>query len=212
MTSQRRIDANRRNALLSTGPRTLQGKDAVRFNGLKHGLTARHAVLPGEDPAAFEETVRAFEDHLQPDGLGEFALVHRIADCWWRLRRLRQRETDYYQLRADALQQYSPRFRTLPPHLRPTFVACCDPQGSRALNNLSLLEMRIENALYRALHELERRQTLRTPAIAEINIELKKQTQPDALPVIDLDLKNQTQSTSSPSQHPQPERARPPET
>jgi hypothetical protein len=176
MTSQRRIDANRRNALLSTGPRTPHGKDVVRFNGLTHGLTARHAVLPGEDPAAFDETVRAFEDHLQPDGPGEFALVHRIADCWWRLRRLRQRETDYYELRADALQQYNDRFRTLPPHLRPTYIACCDDDGAKAFNNLSLLEMRLENAFYRALHELERRQSLRT-AVAAITIDLKNQTQ-----------------------------------
>jgi hypothetical protein len=56
MTSQSRIDVNRRNAQLSTGPRTPQGKAAVRYNGLGHGLTARHAVLAGENPAAFEET------------------------------------------------------------------------------------------------------------------------------------------------------------
>jgi len=64
MTNQRRVDANRRNAQLSTGPRTPQGKAAVRYNGLRHGLTARHAVLAGEDPADFEDTIRAFEDEF----------------------------------------------------------------------------------------------------------------------------------------------------
>ena len=42
MTNQRRIDANRPNAQLSTGPRAPQGKAAVRYNGLRHGITARH--------------------------------------------------------------------------------------------------------------------------------------------------------------------------
>jgi len=53
MTSQRPIDANRRNAQLSTGPRT-QGKVAVRYNGLRHGLTARRAGLFVQPPAVAE--------------------------------------------------------------------------------------------------------------------------------------------------------------
>ena len=44
MTNPRRIDANRPNAQLSTGPRTPQGKTAVRYNGLRHGITARHEL------------------------------------------------------------------------------------------------------------------------------------------------------------------------
>lgn len=40
MTSQRRIDANRRNARRSTGPRTEDGKARSRLNAVKHGLSA----------------------------------------------------------------------------------------------------------------------------------------------------------------------------
>ena len=190
MTNQSRIDANRRNAQLSTGPRTPQGKAAVRYNGLRHGITARHAVLAGEDPADFEETIRAFEDDLQPAGPDESVLVHRIADCWWRLRRLRQSETDYYQLRAPILQEYNTRFQALPPELRSSYIVCCDGDGFPTLKNFSLLEMRLESSFYRALHELERRQARRAglsvppPVVAEINtdinIELKNQSQLDA--------------------------------
>jgi hypothetical protein len=189
MTNQRQIDANRRNAQLSTGPRTPQGKAAVRYNGLRHGITARHAVLEGENPADFEETIRAFEDDLQPAGPDESVLVHRIADCWWRLRRLRQSETDYYQLRAPILQKDDKRFRALSPELRPSFIACCDADGFPTLKNFSLLESRLERSFYRALHELERRQALRAgffvppPVVAEINIDLKNQSQsPDPSP------------------------------
>jgi hypothetical protein len=53
MTSPRKAEANRRNAQKSTGPKTPEGKDAVRLNALKHGLLCREVLLPGEDKGAF---------------------------------------------------------------------------------------------------------------------------------------------------------------
>jgi hypothetical protein len=41
MTSDRQIEANRRNAKLNTGPRTKQGKAASSRNALRHGLSRR---------------------------------------------------------------------------------------------------------------------------------------------------------------------------
>lgn len=52
MTSDKKKESNRRNALKSTGPRTPEGKDAVRLNALKHGLLSRETLLPGEDEEA----------------------------------------------------------------------------------------------------------------------------------------------------------------
>jgi len=49
MTSNRKAEANRRNARKSTGPKTPEGKAAVRLNALKHGLLSREVLLPGED-------------------------------------------------------------------------------------------------------------------------------------------------------------------
>ncbi len=77
-----------------------------------------------------------------------------------RLRRLRQTEADYYQLRAPLLQKDSKRFRA-PPELRPSFITCYDADGFPTLQNFSLLESRLERSFCRALHELERRQALR---------------------------------------------------
>ncbi len=70
MTSQRRLEANRRNALKSTGPKTPEGKAAVRLNALKHGLLSRDILLPGEDEAALgelRERLRGRPGKLRPN-------------------------------------------------------------------------------------------------------------------------------------------------
>ena len=55
MTSARKAEANRQNALKSTGPKTPEGKDAIRLNALSHGLLSKEILLPGEDEEALRE-------------------------------------------------------------------------------------------------------------------------------------------------------------
>ena len=54
MATQAQINANRANAQKSTGPRSVEGKSASRFNALKHGIDAASIVIPGEDPADYD--------------------------------------------------------------------------------------------------------------------------------------------------------------
>jgi hypothetical protein len=88
MTSDKKAQANRRNALKSTGPKTPEGKAAVRLNALKHGLRSEEILLPGEDEEALRELDEYLRAELQPVGELENLLLDRIIASYWRLKRL----------------------------------------------------------------------------------------------------------------------------
>jgi hypothetical protein len=89
-----RAAINRANAKHSTGPRSEAGKQRSALNALTHGLTCRTAVLPSEDPAAFEQHHRQFLDEYRPATPTETQLVHELADTAWRLNRVPLLEAD----------------------------------------------------------------------------------------------------------------------
>lgn len=89
--SIRKIEANRRNALKSTGPKTPRGKAFSRRNAVRHGLFVRHIT----DFEALDENREEYDDLLdglwkqyEPLGKAEEIEVERIAICCWRLRRV----------------------------------------------------------------------------------------------------------------------------
>jgi hypothetical protein len=53
MATAAQVRANRANTRKSTGSRTPTGKERACQNAVKHGLLAREAVIPGEDPEEF---------------------------------------------------------------------------------------------------------------------------------------------------------------
>src|SRR4051812_18060565 len=83
----KRIEANRRNAARSTGPRSANGKARVRLNALKHGLTAKTVVLPGEDAEALQARVEDWKDSIKPRTPLEDYLIERAAHVSWQLDR-----------------------------------------------------------------------------------------------------------------------------
>ena len=96
MTSDKQVQANRRNALKSTGPKTPLGKSAVRMNANKHGLRSQEVLLPGEDEEALKELDENLRAELQPVGELENLLVDGIVAAHWRLRRLRRVEAGIF--------------------------------------------------------------------------------------------------------------------
>jgi hypothetical protein len=83
-----RAAINRANSEHSTGPRTDAGKQRSSLNALRHGLTAQTAVLPTEDPIAYQKHCRQFVDEHQPATATETHLVQELADTSWRLNRI----------------------------------------------------------------------------------------------------------------------------
>jgi len=157
MTSQKQLDANRLNAQKSTGPNTPEGRDAVRFNALRHGLTAKHAVLENENEQEFQEMLEAFEAEHQPIGPTENLLVQQIVMAAWRLKRLRAVETGLFNIRmVDLDKQTRGASAQLSETERQASAFLEDNRGCGALEKLSRYETRIERSFYRALHELQR--------------------------------------------------------
>jgi hypothetical protein len=91
-----RLAANRANALLSTGPRTEEGKRPSSLNAVKTGLTGATVLLSTDDAAEYQRHIAAYENELQPAGLEERELVQSLADISWRLRRIPALEMAIY--------------------------------------------------------------------------------------------------------------------
>src|SRR6478752_1261687 len=104
LTSKRQTVANRANARRSTGPKSPEGKHAVRLNGLRHGLLSRDVVLPGEDAAGFEELRNAICAELAPSGPLEGFLADRVVNAIWRLRRLERAEAALFHWHHSTLK------------------------------------------------------------------------------------------------------------
>jgi len=226
MTSDKQIQANRQNALKSTGPKTPKGKVAVRQNAMKHGLLSKEVLLPGEDAVALRELSERLRDELQPVGEMENLLVDRIIGAAWRLMRLGRVEDGifafgFYGEQAERARREAGKYAhtetgvMIDGHkdgegveyfvkttitdeqkhreavkraeemesvrdaelatLGQTFIR--DANEANAFSKLSRYEAAIERSLYKALHELQRLQTVRAvggnvspPAAVDVDV------------------------------------------
>ena len=101
-------DAARINGAKSNGPVTAEGKAVSAMNALKHGLSSKQVVLPGEDPEAFERLRADYSKRFRPQGDAEHELVETIAAASWRLKRIIRIENALFDdENADALKALS---------------------------------------------------------------------------------------------------------
>ena len=179
VVSLKKLEANRRNALRSTGPRTPQGKNAVRWNALKHGLLAKEIVIPAgaarENAADFHRLLAQLRDHLDPAGILEEVLVEKIAVCYWRLGRVLRSEAGEIQKGVDNVASArerdwkllelvgQPRNTTEAEESRwmESERACRALPASAVVDKILRYETSIERQLSRALNQLERIQRRR---------------------------------------------------
>ena len=95
MATTKQINANKKNALLSKGPKTDLGKLNSSKNSLKHGLTAKQLVI-GENLKEFEQYRDQMIEALKPVGILQEQVVFKIIDVGFRLRRIGKIEAGIY--------------------------------------------------------------------------------------------------------------------
>jgi len=156
MTSILQIEANRRNARLSTGPRSPDGKRISRMNALKHGLTAQQVTLFDESVDDFQAFQAKLVTALQPKGAVELHLAERVALCAWRLRRVYRIETGLFR---KTRKSWSNGATAETQEIETVFLRLVSQDDELA--KLTRYETSIERSLQRALRALERRQAMR---------------------------------------------------
>jgi hypothetical protein len=90
----------------SGGPATQEGKEAVRWNAMRHGISSPAPVVPGlEKRGDWQEHRGGILDNLSPVGHLEFTLAERVALLSWRLRRVTRYETETIALSHEQIEE-----------------------------------------------------------------------------------------------------------
>jgi len=159
-----KLESNRKNSKLSTGPRTAMGISKSSKNAIKHG-TSKDVVLPSESHAEFDSFYSAMLEYHKPIGEAELNVVRRISIKEWRLRRLIRIETNAFAnaekdlngnsifLKGDLLQIHREK------DVSDIFDAL--ERGSGRIGLVMKYEKELENSTYKAQHELQRMQSIR---------------------------------------------------
>ena len=95
--SERQQQANRQNAQQSTGPKTAEGKTAVRFNALTWGLRARSLMLPRDIPEEYQQLWDGLAAEWQPQTDTERHYLEQMAISEWLLARTADSEYRVYE-------------------------------------------------------------------------------------------------------------------
>jgi hypothetical protein len=176
--TQKQLEANRRNALKSTGPRTPEGKAVVALNSIKHGLLSKEVLLAGEDETALVELGKRLRHQLAPLGELELLLVDRIIAAAWRLMRILkiEREMMDHEVadKESSRRAYSRNKRQEPVTLWDALES--DFQYRDTLGKFMRYESHLERGMYKAMHELQRLQAARSgesvpaPVVVDVDV------------------------------------------
>jgi hypothetical protein len=160
--TEKMVEANRRNARKSTGPRTSDGKAVVARNALKHGLAAKELVIPGERKADLVALRDGLFADLRPVGELEAILVDRIALAMWRLRRAVRFESGYLE---NKIYEVARRDEG---DLYGMAVSWGGGTTFERLQSIAGYEAGIERGMFKALRQLRELQEARKKEEAEV--------------------------------------------
>ncbi len=177
----KQLEANRQNALKSTGPKTPEGKSLVALNPIKHGLLSKEVLLAHEDENSLVELGKRLRHQLAPVGELELMLVDRVISAAWRLRRILRIETEMMDHKLSDKEKsrisYGRKIKQDPVTLWEALES--DFQYRDSLFKFMRYEIHIERGLYKALHELQRLQAARSgegvPATVMVDVDISGQ-------------------------------------
>jgi hypothetical protein len=145
MATPAQLRANQANSQKSTGPSSVEGKSAVRFNALKHGMDAQSVTIPGEDPAELEQLSVSYHQRFQPHSPEESHLVETLIQSDWLQRR-------YARVEAQLFHVLLAEHPDSPTPLGAVFHQ--DAQSNGPLQKIFRRQEAASRAYFRALREL----------------------------------------------------------
>ena len=170
--SPQRIEANRRNAQKSTGPRTEEGKKNSRLNGSRHYLTGQVRILPDEERKAVEGFCNPLIDRLAPVGGEEAQLARAIAEAHWRLARARAIEDNLFAIHIGTRKDSDIAGDNF--QIADAFhIASAFAEQTTVFDRLTLYEQRIHRGRDRDEKKLQALQQVRLAAEAKAFEEAK---------------------------------------
>ncbi|MBS1983494.1 MAG: hypothetical protein JST16_04920 [Bdellovibrionales bacterium] len=164
--SQEKLEANRANAQLSTGPVTDAGKQRSSQNAVRHGLNAKGLVVTPETQPALDSLEAELRDMLEPEGILEETSFAKLLTARWNMIRVQNLELDL-QAKIDGQDPLS------------------HPDTKKDAALYHRYYMRYESSYNRALKELKDLQTTRAIHIVgnspKDNVRLPVLTDPQKL-------------------------------
>ena len=185
--TQRRLEANRRNAARSTGPRTLEGKARVARNPIKHGFFVAAERWAPQQQRDFKETLDGLRDDLKPQSALEESCLLTMAQSYVRMAAILSYENiaalEYHQRReremneriaaADAAE--AARLRAQRDKLRRAGLWRPTIPGPREAKAIIRYSGSLDRTIRRAASDLEGMRNLRTGG-ASSKAKVQKQT------------------------------------
>ena len=97
MTTLFQIQANRQNAMKSTGPRTEAGKQKSAQNAQTHGLSVSDQTLLSQNSPELTRLLASYTETYNPQNEAEQTLVRELALATLRLRRIEAAESQLWE-------------------------------------------------------------------------------------------------------------------
>ncbi len=144
-TSAKQIEANRRNAMKSTGPKTKPGKSRSRYNAKKHGLltkTLEAVEVAFEWKKDLEKLTDELYDEYRPQSPLEKIMVERLISVTWRIRRIQLIDANEFETQFESHEQ----------------ATMIDPEN---LNLICRYETMLNRQFYQLIDRLEKLQNNR---------------------------------------------------